>query len=234
MATDLKRLEPDQVYPLLDAIEQAMGGRTALRTALAAAPPSSDLDYVVGLISDPSNDCRKLSTIGAIGALTLGEFLEALKRGILAPAIVKALIHVSEKLPAVAQDVMMRALVHDLPCGVCRGATTVAGTTPDSPPVLCTACRGTGVESHDPDFERQKFVLEKMAPLIPPKAALVNIDQSDRRTLTFDVSQQAHAKLLEAADKVLYGTRRREVGMESSLESPVEATYTAAESPEVP
>lgn len=214
MATDLTA--PDRAPSILssaaaatimDALEQEVGGRTQLVEALLAAPPDDALDYVVGLIADPRNDCRNLATLCAEGSVDYREFLEAFKRGVMAPAIARALAIAAKSVPAITADMVARAVVHDVDCDACRGSgifvSVVQGVQTTS---SCAGCAGMGRVTVQPDFERQKFVLEKLAQMGPVKGPVVAITDNSKH-LTMDVSAQAHAKLLSAADKILYGRR---------------------------
>lgn len=207
--TKSPRPAPEAEGRFLDAFEAELGGREPLVQALLAGPPSTDLDYVVGLIATPSNDLRKLSSICASGHVRLGEFLHAFRAGVLAPAIAKAIVIVAAKVPEITQDVVTRSVVHEDDCASCHATglqwTAVKDTAPVSSP--CGICNGSGRVTVPPDFDRQKFVLEKLAGMGPKPAPALVIDQSDHRSITMDVSAAAHGKLLGAVDKLLYGRR---------------------------
>lgn len=223
---------------ILTAVERAVGGREKLIEALLACPPDSSLDYVVGLIADPRNDARKLSALCREGRITLGELLEAFKRGTLAPAVAQAIATVAARLPEIVEDVVTRSTVHDVPCPDCRGtSTTTASAGPDGAPTACPACHGTGVITRDPEFDRQKFVLTELAGLgrKPSPTPAVVIDQRDQRQQMIDVSGEAHKRLLMATDQLLFGRprgpdgdlrTRTEAG--SSIAPPAEDGYTPA------
>lgn len=242
MATDLtvpdseqkpSPLSAERAIAVLDQLEQELGGREALYTALLAAPPSTDLDYVVGLIADPRNDLRKLSTVCAMGNIRLGEFLQAFRAGLMAPALAKAMRHVAEKTPEIVADVLTRSVVHEVTCTRCQGLRTVGGATPDAPPVPCPLCRGVGVETREPDFERQKFALTTLAQMGPQKGPSVLIDQRDQsKHLSMDTSAAAHGKLLSAVDKLLYG--RRELPLRTDPDSSPDPVASDAEIVDTP
>ncbi len=215
----------------IDVIEAALGGRQALLTALLAAPPDSSLDYVVGAIADPRMDARKLSTICTNGKITIGELLEAFKRGVMAPVLAQVMQRVAETTPAVLNDVLARSVPYDEACTTCTG-TGVVFAIKDAQRVdlPCAACQGRGTITHEPDFARQKYVLSDLAQLGPQKGPAVVIDQRDQsKHLSMDVSQQAHAKLLAAADRVLYGRPAAVVDVDSvpvPIDSPAQVGDT--------
>lgn len=192
-------------------IERSMGGRQDLIAALFAAGASDDLAYVIGMIADPRNDARDLPNICAEGGITIGELMEAYKRGCIAAAQVASVHHVAAHLSAVAEDVMVRARPYLVECLSCLGQglrpdpefTPAEGQTrKDAPLVPCEPCKGTGQVTQLPDLDRQKVALE-LGGLGPKRAPLV--DMSDRRKLTIgDTSAAGFVDLLGAVDQFLY------------------------------
>ncbi len=216
----------------MDVIEAALGGRRALLTALLAAPPDSSLDYVIGAIADPRSDARKLSTICANGKISLGEVLEAFKRGVMAPVLAQVMQRVASATPAVIEDVLTRSVPYEDTCPNCGGKGSLSQVVGAAiAEVPCGPCAGTGKVLIQPDFARQKYVLSDLAQLGPQRGPSVVIDQRDQsKHLSMDVSQQAHAKLLAAADRVLYGRR----GVEADVDSVAVPIDSAAEIRDTP
>jgi hypothetical protein len=209
-------------------LEKAMGGRQALVGALMHAPPTDALAYVVGLIADPRYDGMPLSTLCASGRITVGELLEAYKRGVMAQAQVAAIHKVAVALPAVVDDVMTRAQVHQVTCTVCdgTGAITPEPTpkTPNPSPEPCKSCHGHGTHICYPDLDRQKVAID-LAGMGPKSAPMV--DLSDRRTVNIvDPSQGGLAALIGAVDQVLH---RKAPSVVAVSEAPVSSESLDAE-----
>jgi len=187
----------------IEAVEASVGGRKALIASLLSGPTlPDDLAYVVGLIADPRNDARKLGQLCAQGGVTLGEVLEAYKRGAMAAGQVQAVRAIAEHIGPVIEDAMARARPHDVPCEDCTGTGSVS--VADADPVPCVACKGTGVRRILPELDRQKFAAD-LGRLLPKKTPL--IDQSDRRSLTVgpDPSPAGLVKILHTVDATLHG-----------------------------
>lgn len=222
MADDLTRARPDsstlQSYErtltakAVDALESAVGGREKLIAALTGAPATDDLAYVINLIASPEMDARKLSQICRAGRITVGELLEAYKRGVYAQMQVSVMAKVAEHTPAVVEDVLLRSQPHQVVCPSCKGSLVVRNPREDEkdqPPVLpCTACLDanripTGLIDVLPDLDRQKLALD-LANLLPKKSPMIAIDARQQSAHFGDVSPAGRAKLLGAADDVLY------------------------------
>lgn len=195
------------------ALEKAMGGRKKLIEAVLHAGGTEDLAYVIGMIANPLNDARTLPDICASGGITVGELIEAFKRGAIAKAQVAAVTHVADSLPQVVSDVMVRAQPYLVECGACRGQGTVrdpdftpdkeAGQTKeDAPQVPCEVCKATGQVTAVPELDRQKVALE-LGGLGPKRAPMV--DMSDRRKVSIgDSSAQGFVAMLGAVDAFLH------------------------------
>lgn len=191
----------------IDRVERALGGRAAIVDALLAVPPSARLEYVVGLIADPRYDARKLSAICRAGRVTVGELLEAFKRGRLARAQAEAIHAVAAEIPAIAADLTRRAVTHYVVCLTCQGTGVIPGPSDDQPPVPCGACRGLGQQLAEPDLAVQKEVLGLVGlGSAASRGPAVVIDQRDQRAITLhDHSPTAHGRLLQVVDRLLYG-----------------------------
>ncbi len=106
------RIPPEGVRLSVYQLEAALGGRPAIVAALAHAPGSRDLAYLLGLIGDPRNDGRPLADLCAEGGITPGELIAAYKAGELARAQAVATAKVGGKLAEVAEDTMQKALAN--------------------------------------------------------------------------------------------------------------------------
>jgi len=193
----------------VDMLEAAMGGRAALVAALVSGPSDPDLDYVVGLIADPRHDAQKLSAVCALGRVTVGQVLEAYKRGVLASAQVAAIHRVAASIPKVVDDVMTRAQPHYVQCGSCNGVGTRGDTTkPDAPPSPCTACNGTGSHFTLPELDRQKVALELGKLLTKGPMVVAQTNHYERPASS--ASPAAFGSLMAAVDKILHPGRVEE------------------------
>lgn len=192
----------------LTALEQAMGGRTPLVTALLHAPATDELAYVIGMIADPRNDARDLAAICAEGRITVGELLAAYKSGAMAKAQVASIHHIAGQIPTVVEDAMTRATPHYTICPRCQGTTQVTPeptkARPNPTPEPCRACNETGQIYVSPDLDRQKFAAD-LAGLTQKKPGTL-IDLSDRRALMVAGAGGVggFADLIAGVDTLLY------------------------------
>lgn len=187
----------------IEAVERAVGGRDALLRILTHAPETDDLTYVINLIADPSMDARKLAAICRAGGVKLGALLEAFKRGAYAQLFVDRAALVATHMPAVMEDVIVRAAPHTVPCPTCHGRRVL---TDESPCLVCRDANGdpTGSVTVLPDLDRQKLALD-LADLLPKKGPVVAID--NRSLSITDASPTGHAKFLEDTEAILHPRR---------------------------
>ena len=194
----------DAAAGALTQLEAAVGGRQALVEVVLHAPTGHGLDGVIALLANPQNDARALSLLCREAGISVGELLEAYKQGRLARAQVRAIDLVAEHLPAVMEDLLLRAQPHTVDCGACRGKGEV--TQEDGPALPCDACAATGKRLVLPDLDRQKVALD-LAQMTPKgKGALVVVNQSSAPST--DASPEGFDLLLRMADRVLYGRER--------------------------
>ena len=183
-------------------IEKQAGGRAELVASLLSAGAVDDgLSYVIGLIADPRNDARSLGRVCAQGGVTVGELIEAYKRGAMARGTVEAIQAIATQIGPVVADIMHRAQVHEEPCQACGGSGSVRKQDADVP---CAPCFGTGVRRYLPSVDRQKLAAD-LGRMLPKKAPLV--DQSDRRSVAVgmgDPSSAGFTKILAAVDQTLH------------------------------
>ncbi len=215
-----KHYQAGPLATAIDKIEEAAGGRSGLLEALSGLPASDDLAYVFGLIAAPDNDARKLSELCHAGDVSLGELLEALKKGVHARALVQAALTIAQHTPAVVADVMTRAQPHFVVCATCRGEQTVRDQefTPDrkkgetfrthAPRIECEACRGTGKVETVPDIDHQKLALD-LAQLLPGKSPLVTVDNRKLDVHTHaGPTAQSFGAHMAAVDQILHRSGR--------------------------
>jgi hypothetical protein len=194
----------------IERLEEAIGGRQALVRALATAPLTPDLRYVLHLIADPANDARNLGTICAMGQILPGELLQHYKSAVVAQAQVLAMHEVAARLPDVAADTMLRAAPYEDVCDRCDGDGTLptrktdeSGEPIDKP---CPRCKGVGRRLYRPELDQQKVALELGGLL--SKGSGVHVAVGVQQTVTASGGTTAFAALQTVVDEVLRGQPR--------------------------
>ena len=205
------------------AFEAAVGGRVALVTAMLAAPPSSALDYVVGLIADPREDATDLAVLCARGGVTLGELLEAFKQGTYAKMAVLSVYRLAQAAPAAVEDLATRSAPYDETCRACNGTGSLAPTTPDGRPSPCDACNAIGTIRQLPELERQKLFFE-MTKLVSKggggASATCRVNVAPAAPL---IPSQSYDRLITAVDRILYGKGVEDAALEDDAAGVIEA-----------
>ena len=186
----------------LHSLEKAMGGREAMVAALVAGPRGTPLDYVLDLLADPANHATSLSSLCARGEVSVGELLEAYKRGVTAMAQVAAIHKVAAAIPVIIEDLVNRAQPHYVQCDRCNGVGTVS--VEDAAPVPCKACQGKGTHYVLPELDRQKLALDMLKLL--PKSALMAV-QNNYAAPPTSATPAGHGALMLLVDRVLYPRR---------------------------
>lgn len=187
----------------IDSLERHFGGREKLLDALILAPIDDDdpLAYVIGLIADPRVDARSLSDICRAGKVSVGEVMEAYKRGAYAQMQVEVIAAVAANTPVIVRDVLRQAQPHEEVCVRCHGETVIRPEgQPDAAPTPCPLCRGTGVSLQPGTIDHAKLALD-LAGLTSKRTPGVVIDQ---RTQMADTSPGGLVKMLGAIDALLY------------------------------
>lgn len=195
----------------LALIEKTLGGREALVAALAHAPKSRDLEFLLGLIGDPVHARTPLGHLCAQGGVTPGELLAAWKAGEILRGHVLATKQIVAALPAVVQDVLKRAAPYEDTCtgcgGLCKVTPEPTKKKPNPEPINCPACRGQGVLLYEADLERAKMALD-LAQLTPKgNGVSVNLDA---RSVHMHPGGGGSAggtleAMMSASDAILYG-----------------------------
>lgn len=211
-----ERRPPALVTRSLSTLEADLGGRAQLVAALAQAPKTRDLEYVLGLIGDPSNAHLSLAEICAQGGVTAGEVLDAARAGFLLRAQVVSAKVVSERLPVVVEELMTLAGPHTDPCHTCQGtATIVPEPSPSAPnplPVPCPVCAGRGELLYPGDLDHKKLALEVGRLTARASGPSVAVDARSIHLGGGRGSGEAAGGSLEqlmlATDRLLYGDGR--------------------------
>lgn len=202
-------LDRPAVREAIAQLEAAIGGRQSLIDAFVGAPPDPDADRLLGLIADPRNDKKPLSTLCAEVGLTAGELLRLYRNAATARAQVLAIHEVAAETPSVVRDVLRRAQNHYRLCTGCHGTGQVwqqpedAEGDPGGDPikVLHRPCDGTGQVLVDASTEHQKLALD-LAGLSSKVGPLTHIEVDNSKSLTV-VGALPFAQLQKAVQKVL-------------------------------
>jgi hypothetical protein len=208
------------------AFESICGGREALVTKLSLVASSKDEDYVVGLLADPRYDRESLASLCRIGKVSLQRLMSLYRDAALVSAQVGAIDRVATGLPAVAADVMTRAIEHRVTCPICQGLTTITpAPTKDKPnptPEPCRACGGFGSTVAQPEHEVQKTALE-LGGLLKKGGGGLTIQQNNTQ-VALAGGAAGFDEMIEKLDEVLFGTARDRVKVKE------QTTYVEAES----
>jgi len=198
---------PALVTQSLTLVEAAIGGRHALVAALAYAPKSTDLAYLLGLIGDPEHVDTPLAQLCAMGGITAGELLEAYKSGELNRAQAVGMSVTGARLPDVIADTFKRALPSEAACSECGGVgqTTAEPSkrVPNPEPQECRACHGSGRLLYEGDLEHKKLALD-MGKVLQKGGPTVALQVNQHIGVNVGVAGGALERLQAATDRVLY------------------------------
>lgn len=201
-------LDRPAVREAITQLEAAIGGRQTLIDAFVGAPPDPDADRLLGLIADPRNDKKPLSTLCAEVGLTAGELLRLYRNAATARAQVLAIHEVAAETPNVVRDVLRRATNHYRVCDGCKGTGEVWQTVEDADgnvleliKVPHRLCDGSGQVLVDASTEHQKIALD-LAGLASKSSPSTLIQVDNSKSATF-VGALPFAQLQKAVQKVL-------------------------------
>lgn len=155
---------PSQAAAELDRLELELGGRQALVLALTYAPPHKDIRYILGLLGDPDHQVLRLSEVCHLGRVMPGQLVDALAKGSELRARLLATQAISRRLPAVVEDVMLKAAPYQESCPACQGlGSRMPDPTPEEPnpaQEMCPQCLGHGQLRYDADGKCRDLALE--------------------------------------------------------------------------
>lgn len=211
---------PRDLAAAIDAIEAAVGGRQALIRAFELVDDPG-LTEAINLIADPRLDARKLSVLCRRAGISIGELLEAYKRGVYAHMQLQVTTTIAEKTPAVVEDVLVRAAPHLVPCSLCHGQQQIT-LGADTAPCRCTTTDTPGQELVLPDLARQKLALD-LANLLPKAGPLVAIQQNNTPPSAFDPSPRAFSQLQRRMDEATKATAPEIIEVDA-VDTPVPGT----------
>ncbi len=235
LAKSTRKSTPTKPSPLvvqsLAAVEAEIGGRDALVAALAHAPKSRDILYILGLIGDPRSATTPLADLCARGGITPGELIDAYKSGEINRAQALATSKVGHHLAAVAEDTMLRSLPQQATCPICQGLGQYqpepTKKVPNPDPVACQTCQSSGVIVVPGDLEHKKLALD-MGKLLQ-KGGGISLAVNQQVGLVFGTAGGALEKLQAATDQILYGEAE---GGQPVVEAEVEEIMADVEGPE--
>jgi len=184
LARQRKTFTPS-VIAQLATLEEDLGGRQVLIGLLVLAPLTPDLQYLLGLLGDPTFGRQSLAEICATANTLPGELLHHLETAALLRGKVLSAQVIGRTLPAVVKNVMERAAPFEAPCnGGCQGTGSITqDPTPQVPnpsPDPCETCQGTGKLLYQPSIRHQELALE-MGRMLPKGGGLI-IQQNNQTT----------------------------------------------------
>ncbi len=143
----------------VDAFVGALGGRAHLVAVLRIGSGDPAVDRILTLLDDPIYGGWPIPRLCTLAGLTVADFLRAYQQAMYARAEITVTKLVTDRLAAVVDDLLMRAVPHDVPCPACQGRPPLPGL-PETPPTICAMCRGHGTILAMPTLGRQKIALE--------------------------------------------------------------------------
>ncbi len=192
----------------LGLIEKTLGGREALVAALSHAPKSRDLEFLLGLIGDPTMAKIPLGHLCAQGGVTPGELLAAWKAGEILRGHVLATKQIVAAMPGVVLGVLKKAQEYEDTCTGCGGLGQITPEptkkVPNPEPKTCPACNGGGVLRFEADLEHAKLALELGQLTQKGGGVQVNLSQQTANFHGGSAGGTLEA-LMASSDRILYG-----------------------------
>lgn len=189
-------------------LERELGGRSEIIQALATAPQSKDVRYILGLLADPQYAHKDLTDVCAQAKVMPGTLLELIERGTKLRARIIAGQIVAQHTPAMVRDVMQKAAPYEDDCTDCGGTgMKTADPTPACPnptPEACPTCLGTKRLRFNADAECRKLGLE-MAGLTAKGGGIVINNTNQQAQFTPGGGGQSFEVLQELMDRMMYG-----------------------------
>lgn len=192
LATRQRKLIPKDLERAFNEMENTAGGREALLDILRSAPDSQELDYIIGAISDPTNDKRSLAGICQDTRIKIHVIRRYLSEAVLTRAQLTATGHIAKGLPGVVEHVMQKSVPRKVRCPACEGVD--AGN--------CARCKKNGWINVEPNREDQKIALE-MGKMINQKGGGILINNVNQQNVA--IGADLFKNFRDATDKVLYG-----------------------------
>lgn len=207
----------------VEVFAKAVGGRDKLADTLAVAGSgSAEIERVTTLLLDPRYKAWGLARLCTTVGITVAELFACYRKAMIVRAQIEATVHVAAALPAVARDVMDKALPTPLVCGLCQGTGTVTPVEPGQPRLPCPLCKGSGTVLSEPTVERHKLALE-LGQLLEKKGGLL-IQQNNVAANLAGTGAGSLEQLQQAVGDVLFGGKRGDdaIDVEATDATPAE------------
>lgn len=198
-----------EVIAAVNILERQMGGKEAFIQALLHLPRTQPVLALLTRLTSPEGRKQSLGDLcAAIDTnLTVGDLCKFYMAGreLMANLVKTAVATNPKAVEANIQDITRRAAPHEVECPKCRGAKVTGDT---DPPKTCTRCNGTGLVLRLPDLARQQYALD-LAGAGVKTGPMVNVDNRSMHVGLGVADPNALVKLLQATDKILYGSGAR-------------------------
>jgi hypothetical protein len=217
----------------LKVFEDQVGGRDKLIEHLSHATLTDDQTYLVGMIADPRNSRKSLATIAALAQVHVGQLYKFFQEAGFVKAQLAAFEKIWKGLPAVAEDVMAKAVPRQIECPTCRGVGELTyevkqegwkkGDPIGEEIKACWNCQGEKKVWVEPDLETQKVALQ-IGKVLTPGGVQVGVQVNTQQNFSGGLSSDHLRDFRAASDRVLFPTKRRR-GEEppAEAEEPIEA-----------
>lgn len=192
------------------ALERRAGGRARLVDVLLPAITTRDHEALVGLLDDPRNAARPIEALLVEARIPFAALRRLYADAQLLEAQTQVREAVARELPAVAADVLARAVEHKRPCLTCEGTGTLVAnpseTNPNPSPTPCGVCGGFGLVIWQPGERNQKLALELGGLLQRGPGVSINVQQ--KVAVVGDLVSESVDAITRATDRALYGDQR--------------------------
>jgi len=156
MASDRELATLNAAKSTIALFEKALGGRESVVESLAIDSTPA-IQRFLRVLLDPEFDSYSLAELAEQAQIGLTDLLRAYRNATLIKAHILATKAIADRLPALAADVMDRAMPQEVMCPVCRGTGTPPGGKKGD---LCKTCNSTGKITRAPTVARQRLALE--------------------------------------------------------------------------
>lgn len=161
MAATRELVAANSAKSTIALFEKALGGRESVIESLAIDSTPA-IQRFLRVLLDPEFDSFSLGELAEQAQIGLTDLLRAYRNATLIKAHILATKAIADRLPALAADVMERAMPQEAMCPVCRGTGTPPGGSrkKGDAPEACKTCDSTGKVTRPPTVARQRLALE--------------------------------------------------------------------------
>jgi hypothetical protein len=195
------------------ALEKAVGGRDAVRQALSLVQKNKHAEILHAYLADPRNNRLELAELCRRAGISVPQLWGMFRDGAFTKAQIAALAKVCDGLPAVAADVMRRAIEHQVRCPECHGEGRVSGPTAalyvkrGAKVPKCHVCHGTGSVPQAPELKTQELALE-IGGLLHREKAGVQVNVTQEQALQVANVERGFTDFQHETDAILFDARR--------------------------